>query len=147
MNVRDRTQTAVQSPLSAAEVPDTAVLLMVGSGDRPGLPAARRFTVVRDELEIGRRPSDEAEARGAALAIPDALVSSQHARIVRRGPGELEIVDLDSKNGTFVDNVRVEDRARLRNGSLLFFGNHIALFRMASAMELEAVKADRVAPL
>jgi len=147
VSVRERTQTAVQSPLSPAELPDTAVLLMVGASDRPGLPAARRFAVVHDELEIGRRPSDEAEARGAALLVPDALVSSQHARIVRRQPGEFELVDLGSKNGTFVDNVRLEDRARLRNGSLVFIGNHIAIFRMVSALELEAVKADLVAPL
>jgi DNA-binding NtrC family response regulator len=147
VSVRERTQTAVQSPLSPAELPDTAVLLMVGASDRPGLPAARRLAVVRDELEIGRRPSDEAEARGAALLVPDALVSSQHARLVRRQPGEFELVDLGSKNGTFVDNVRLEDRARLRNGSLIFLGNHIAVFRMVSALELDAVKADLTAPL
>lgn len=147
MSVKDKTQTAVQSPLSAAELPDTAVLMLVGSGDHPGLPATRRFMVVRDDLEIGRRPSEDAEARGAALIVPDALVSSQHARVVRRHPGEYELIDLGSKNGTLVDNVRLEDRARLRNGSLIFFGNHIAIFRMVSALELDAIKAELVTPL
>ena len=147
MAISERTQTAVQSPLSAAELPDTAVLLLVGASDRPGLPAARRFAQVRDGLELGRRPSDEAEARGAALTIPDGLVSSQHARIAQRAPGEFEVLDLGSKNGTFVDNVRVQDRARLKNGSVLFFGNHVAVFRMVSAMELDAIKADLLSPL
>ena len=147
MAISDRTQTAVQSPLSAAELPDTAVLLLVGAADRPGLPAARRFAQVRDGLEIGRRPSDEAEARGAALTLPDGLVSSQHARITLRAPGEFELTDLGSKNGTFIDNVRVEDRARLKNGSVLFFGNHVAVFRMVSAMELDAIKAELTSPL
>ena len=147
MSVSEKTQTAVQSPLSAAELPDTAVLLMLGAAENPGLPPARRFAVVREGLEIGRRPSDEAESQGAALAIADALVSSRHARIVRRPAGEFVLEDLGSKNGTFVDNTRVEAQARLRNGSMLFFGNHIAVFRMVSALELDAIKADLVAPL
>jgi len=147
VTVSDKTQTAVQSPLSAAELPDTAVLLMLGAAEQPGLPAARRFALVRDGVELGRRPSDEAESQGAALTIVDALVSSRHARISRRPAGEFVIEDLGSKNGTFVDNVRVEGQARLRNGSLLFFGNHIAVFRMVSALELDAIKAELVAPL
>ncbi|HEY4187168.1 MAG TPA: sigma 54-interacting transcriptional regulator [Polyangia bacterium] len=146
MSLSEKTQTAVQSPLSAAELPDTAVLLMLGAADHPGLPTARRFALVHDGLEIGRRPSDEAESQGAALTVIDSLVSSRHARITRRG-GEFELTDLGSKNGTFIDNVRVEDHARLRNGSLLFFGNHIAVFRMVSTLELDAIKADLVAPL
>ena len=147
MSVSEKTQTAVQSPLSAAELPDTPVLLMLGTAENPGLPAARRFALVRDGLEIGRRPSDEAESQGAALAIVDALVSSRHARIIRQSGGEYALEDLGSKNGTFLDNVRIADQARLRNGSLLFFGNHVAVFRMVSALELDAIKADLVAPL
>ena len=147
MSVSEKTQTAVQSPLSAAELPDIAVLLMLGTAESPGLPAARRLALVRDGLEMGRRPSDEAESRGAALAIVDALVSSRHARITRQASGEYAIEDLGSKNGTFVDNVRLEGQARLRNGSLLFLGNHAAVFRMVSALELEAIKAELVAPL
>ncbi|MES1165638.1 MAG: hypothetical protein ABUR63_07775, partial [Verrucomicrobiota bacterium] len=69
MSVREKTQTAVHSPLSPAELPDTSVLLMVGGADTPGLPASRRLVFVRDDLEIGRSPSDAAEARGAALTV------------------------------------------------------------------------------
>ena len=147
MSVSEKTQTAVQSPLSAAELPDTAVLLMLGTAESPGLPAARRFALVRDGLEIGRRPSDEAESQGAALALVDPLVSSRHARLSRRAAGEYVVEDLGSKNGTFVDNTRIEAQTRLRNGSLLFFGNHAAVFRMVSTLELDAIKAELVAPL
>jgi DNA-binding NtrC family response regulator len=147
VSVREKTQTAVHSPLSPAELPDTSVLLMVGGADLPGLPAARRLVVVRDELEIGRSPSDGADARGIALAVPDPLVSSEHARIVRLPTGGFEITDLSSKNGTFVDNVRIDGRTKLRNGSLVFFGNYIGLFRMVSVLELEAIKTELVSPL
>ena len=147
MSVREKTQTAVQSPLSAAELPDNAVLLMVGATDQPGMPATRRLVFVRDGVEIGRRPSDEAETRGGAYVVNDPLVSSQHLRIARGPTGAFELADLDSKNGTFVDNVKVESRVRLRNGSLVFFGNQIGLFRMVSPLELEAMKAELVSPL
>jgi DNA-binding NtrC family response regulator len=147
VSVREKTQTAVVSPLSPGELPDTSVLLMVGGADSPRLPAARRLVFVRDDLEIGRSPSAEAEDRGAALTISDPLVSSEHAKITRAAAGGFEIADAGSKNGTFVDNVRLEGRTRLRNGSVLFFGNQIGVFRMVSTLELEAIKAELVNPL
>ncbi|MEO8213580.1 MAG: sigma 54-interacting transcriptional regulator [Myxococcales bacterium] len=147
MSVREKTQTAVHSPLSPDELPDIAILLMVGAAETPGLPATRRLIFVGDELEIGRSPSEGAAARGAALAVVDPLVSSEHARIVRISRGGFELSDLGSKNGTLADNARVEGRVRLRNGALVFFGNHVALFRMVSALELEAIKAELVSPL
>jgi transcriptional regulator with GAF, ATPase, and Fis domain len=147
VGAREKTQTAVHSPLSPAEHPDTAILLMVGAADTPGLPATRRLVFVRDALEIGRSPSDAATARGAALVVSDPLVSSEHARITRVSPGGFELADLGSKNGTLVDNVRQEGGARLRNGALVFFGNQIGLFRMVSTLELEAIKAELVSPL
>jgi DNA-binding NtrC family response regulator len=147
VGVREKTQTAVHSPLSPAELPDTAILLMVGAADAPGPPPTRRLIFVRDDLEIGRGPSDSAMARGAALVVPDPLVSSAHARIARVSPGGFELSDLGSKNGTLLDNVRIEGRVRLHNGALVFFGNQIGLFRMVSALELEAIKAELVSPL
>ncbi|MBC8132677.1 MAG: sigma 54-interacting transcriptional regulator [Deltaproteobacteria bacterium] len=147
MKAREKTQTAVHSPLSPAEFPDTAILLLVGSADTPGLPATRRLVFVRDELEIGRSPSDAAEARGTSLVVSDPLVSSEHARITRVSPGGFEILDLGSKNGTLIDNARIDGRVRLRNGSLVFFGNQIGVFRMVSAVELEAIKNELVSPL
>src|SRR5262249_53912781 len=70
----------------------------------------------------------------------------QHARLVRAGGG-WDIEDLGSKNGTSVDNVRLEGPTRLRDGALIFIGNHVGVFRMISALELEAIKAELVAPL
>ena len=147
MTVRDKTQTAVYSPLASAELPETAVLLMVGSADSPGLPPARRLAFVGDGLELGRKPSDAAEAKGAALTLVDPLVSSLHARIARTGAGDFELSDLASKNGTFVDGARVDGRARLRDGALIFVGSFAAVFRVVSRRELDAIKAELVSPL
>ena len=81
-----------------------------------------------------------------AAVLDDGLVSSQHARITRVAGG-YDLEDLGSKNGTWVDNQRARrESVRLRDGALLFFGNHVAVFRMVSQIELEAIKAELVAP-
>jgi pSer/pThr/pTyr-binding forkhead associated (FHA) protein len=84
--------------------------------------------------------------QASVAVLDDGLVSSQHARIVR-GSGGFDLEDLGSKNGTFVDNLRAEGRMRLRDGALVFVGNHVGVFRMVSQIELEAIKAELVAPL
>jgi DNA-binding NtrC family response regulator len=142
---RDQTLTAVQSPLSPGEVKDRAVLLVAGSADAPALSARTRLQIVGDELYVGRRAEGIPEKANAAV-LEDGLVSSRHARIVR-GPGGYDLEDLDSKNGSWVDNVRVEGRVRLRDGALVFLGNHVGVFRMVSPLELEAMKAELVSPL
>src|SRR5215472_2528242 len=124
----DQTLTAVQSPLAPGELRDRGVLLIVGSGETPGLPARARLQFVDDGLAIGRRAPDEARPGQHALVLGDTLVSGQHARLGRAPGGGYEVEDLGSKNGTFVDNLRVDGRARLGDGALLFFGNHVAVF-------------------
>ena len=140
----ERTLTAVQSPLSPGEQRDRAVLLVVGSADAPALPARTRLQIAGDDLFVGRRADGIPVGANAAI-LDDGLVSSQHARITRVAGG-YDLEDLGSKNGTWLDNQRVEGKVRLRDGALLFFGNHVAVFRMVSQIELEAIKAELVTP-
>jgi transcriptional regulator with PAS, ATPase and Fis domain len=142
----DQTLTAVQFLGGGGETKDRAVLLMVGSGESPGLPARTRLQFVGEELAIGRRPPETPRAGELALVLHDTLVSAQHARVLRT-PGGYELEDLGSKNGTWVDNVRVEGRLRLRDGALVFLGNHVAVFRLTSSLEIEAMKAELTTPL
>ena len=143
--IRDQTLTQVQSPLSPGEQRDRAVLLVSGNANTPGLAARARLQIVGDELYLGRR-ADGLPVQASVAVLDDGLVSGQHARIVR-GSGGYDLEDLGSKNGTFVDNVRAEGRTRLRDGGLVFIGNHVGVFRMVSSIELEAIKAELVAPL
>jgi sigma-54 dependent transcriptional regulator, acetoin dehydrogenase operon transcriptional activator AcoR len=140
----ERTLTAVQSPLSPGEQRDRAVLLVVGSADSPALPARTRLQIAGDDLFVGRRAEGVPEGANVAV-LDDGLVSSQHARITRVVGGH-DLEDLGSKNGTWVDNQRIDEKVRLRDGALIFFGNHVAVFRMVSQIELEAIKAELVAP-
>ncbi|HEX3901211.1 MAG TPA: sigma 54-interacting transcriptional regulator [Polyangia bacterium] len=149
----EQTLTAVQSPLSPGEQKDRAVLLVMGSADSPALSARARLQITGDDLFIGRRAEGLPVSANAAV-LDDGLVSSQHARLTR-GSGGYDLEDLGSKNGTWVDNQRLDGqpgqegktgKVRLRDGALIFFGNHVAVFRMVSQIELEAIKAELVAP-
>ena len=62
---------------------------------------------------IGRAPR-------ADFIVDAALVSRVHCRLTA-GAAELEVVDLESTNGTFVNGARVE-RAMLRTGDKLGVG-------------------------
>ena len=67
-----------------------------------------------NERTIGR-------ATGADFIIDAALVSRVHCRVTALAGGELEITDLESTNGTYVNGERVET-ARLTPGDRLLVG-------------------------
>jgi pSer/pThr/pTyr-binding forkhead associated (FHA) protein len=60
-------------------------------------------------------------ATGADFIVDAALVSRVHCRLTALGGGELEVQDLGSTNGTFVNGRRVET-ARLASGDTLRVG-------------------------
>ena len=60
-------------------------------------------------------------ATGADFIVDAPLVSRVHCRLTVLPSGDLEVRDLDSTNGTFVNGQRVE-RARLASGDRLRVG-------------------------
>jgi putative serine protease PepD len=64
---------------------------------------------------IGRHPNSD-------LMLPDEQVSSQHAYLVELPDGRVELHDLDSRNGTFVNGVRVTGPVILNGGEELRLG-------------------------
>jgi len=65
------------------------------------------------------------------LGTPD--VSRHHARIDVDGP-RLWIEDLGSKNGTFVNGERIQNRVALKEGDQIVFGRTRAIVRMIDAV-------------
>ena len=74
-------------------------------------------------------------ATGADFIVDAALVSRVHCRLTALPDGELEVRDLDSTNGTFVNGERV-DRARLADGDRLQVG------RLELVVSREAARPD-----
>lgn len=68
-------------------------------------------------------------ATGADFIVDAALVSRVHCRVTALLSGELEVTDLESTNGTFVNGKRV-DRARVAPGDRIQVGR----------LELEALR-------
>jgi pSer/pThr/pTyr-binding forkhead associated (FHA) protein len=60
-------------------------------------------------------------ATGADFIVDANLVSRVHCRVAAGATG-LEVIDLDSTNGTFVNGERVVDRAPLKDGDRLGVG-------------------------
>jgi pSer/pThr/pTyr-binding forkhead associated (FHA) protein len=60
-------------------------------------------------------------ATGADFIVDAALVSRVHCRVTALQSGELEVKDLESTNGTFVNGQRV-DEARVASGDRIQVG-------------------------
>ena len=74
-------------------------------------------------VTIGRSRSND-------ISLEDSRVSRHHARIVRDARGFL-IEDLNSRNGTRVDDRAVRDSATLADGSVVRIGDSVFRFTMA----------------
>ncbi|MCI0671054.1 MAG: GGDEF domain-containing protein [Myxococcaceae bacterium] len=107
----ETTQTDLEAvPL---EFPDwtTAYLIVLASEDSTG----KMFRLDPGERVIGR-------ATEAHIRLDGPGISRKHARIVCHDDGSVDLHDLGSKNGTFVQGERVAWR-RLRDGDKLQIGN------------------------
>ena len=73
-------------------------------------------------LLIGRLPGND-------IVIENDAVSGNHARIVANND-EYVVEDLDSTNGTFVNNKRIRSR-KLKDEDIIVIGKHELVFKMA----------------
>lgn len=87
-------------------------------------PLSGRRVEVDAELVVGRED--------AGLTIEDEEISRRHA-VIRPGDGGIEIEDLGSTNGTYVNGVRIEGATRLAGGDTVKLGK--------SVLQVESVRA------
>lgn len=92
-----------------------ASLELLDSGD-----ASPVFTVDREQVMLGRVAEND-------IVLPDPNVSRVHARVERRG-GEFLITDLDSTNGTWVNEKRVSEE-ELSDNDVIRLGSTRLIFR------------------
>ena len=79
-------------------------------------PAAGTTLLLEDKLFIG------SAASGPGRLGDDPAISPRHARLARMENGAILVVDLGSKDGTWVNDVQVSTR-ELRDGDLVRFGS------------------------
>lgn len=95
-----------------------AVTVVVLSGRSLASPPAPDFSITLDapRMVIGR-------GEGCDVRLPDASVSHRHASIRQRG-GEYVILDENSRNGTYLDRVRLPPQTprALRSGERVRLG-------------------------
>ena len=109
---------------------ELALMPLHGLADSPKIPLPEN-----GELVLGRDPG------GSGVKIADPRCSRRHAAILARD-GKLQLRDMGSKNGTFVNGKRVEDAVALHAGDHVRIGHaEFALvgptgeYRCASCME------------
>jgi len=74
------------------------------------------------EVAVGRRPIGIGRAPDNELPVDNPAVSNYHAKIYAEA-GKLVVEDLNSLNGTFVNDLRIE-RAALHDGDQIHVGKH-----------------------
>ena len=74
------------------------------------------------ELPVGNRPVTIGRSPDNDLPVDNLAVSNHHAKVYYEA-GRLVIEDLDSLNGTFVNDLRIE-RATLHDGDKIHIGKH-----------------------
>jgi pSer/pThr/pTyr-binding forkhead associated (FHA) protein len=78
-------------------------------------PVPAEYSLMKDEISIGRGEDND-------VVIPHASVSRQHARLMRRDGG-FELMDLNSTNGSYVDDRQIHGSAFLSSGSQVRLGD------------------------
>lgn len=144
--------TREQEPLQEEEVTEVDILevklikKILDAVDRDTLPSlevlngctqGKRIFLTEDltELTIGRESDCD-------FAIPEDVISRQHVKIGRRWGG-ICLIDLDSKNGSFVNNKRVHEEF-LHDGDRIALGTIMLLFRNPQEIDLKAIEAEAI---
>lgn len=88
-----------------------------------GRPLGQQFILDGNNMVIGRQPDCD-------ICIADDSVSRAHAEISKDHNRECSVTDLDSTNGTYLNDKRIKPRERaiLKDGDLLEVGNIILKF-------------------
>ncbi|MBU6160215.1 MAG: GGDEF domain-containing protein [Myxococcales bacterium] len=117
------TTTIIPSKNDDSSLPtETCVVCLKGAG------FGRSHVLKREALIFGRDPE-------CSYPLDDPAVSRQHCRIEPDGDG-FRLVDLDSRNGTFLNRARLHGSASLKDGDLIKVGEHVFKFLRRNAVEL-----------
>jgi sigma-54 dependent transcriptional regulator, acetoin dehydrogenase operon transcriptional activator AcoR len=123
------TMQRVDVPRGRGDSPREWHLFLLLECGRPLAGGARFSLADVDKVVIGRASKRQVtrEGRTLTIGVPDAMMSSSHARLLRAAGWGL--VDSESKNGSLVDG-RLVKAGELTDGSLLELGSTLFTVRM-----------------
>ncbi len=78
-------------------------------------PVPAEYALLKDEIALGRGEDND-------VVIPHASISRAHARLMRRD-GAYELMDLNSTNGSYVNEQPVHGSVRVQSGSEVRLGD------------------------
>lgn len=116
-----------------ANRPDSPLAALVHAG---GMRAGEEIPIHSPVVRIGQGAQND-------VTIDDDTVSTQHARLEYEA-GEWRLTDLDSRNGTYIDGVRLAPNSPtpVPDGALIGFGLVKLNFRPAEGVDLESARAS-----
>jgi FHA domain/Integrin beta chain VWA domain len=106
-----RTVSATPPPSAAPMAPHEVRLSLLEPID----PVPAEYSLLKEEVSLGRGEDND-------VVIPHASVSRAHARLMRRN-GVFELTDLNSTNGTYLDEQPVRGSVRVDNGNQVRLGD------------------------
>ena len=84
------------------------------------------ITVIEDNRETQRRPLDKPIIIGrhldSDLVLEEPILSRRHCKIEPTTDGRWAVVDLGSRNGTFLNALRLKERTALAHGDIVTVG-------------------------
>ncbi|MGE5327124.1 MAG: FHA domain-containing protein, partial [Deltaproteobacteria bacterium] len=92
-----------------------------------GILSGRTFTIGRNGLMIGRDPA------ACQVVVADDEISRLHAWVGYNEDGKVVLRDRNSANGTYVNKVRVKEKALLPSDEIAFGTGHRHVFRLLTA--------------
>lgn len=113
--------TTVRSILQSTPVGTECIVVIYG------VNIGHKYDLFEDTITIGRDPEN-------TIVLPSESVSRKHARI-ERYQGCRFITDLNSTNGTYVNDQPVRPRGRLDNGAFIRVGDVILKYLMGGHIE------------
>ena len=99
-----------------------------------GANLGKRHLLDEQKMVLGRAPN-------AQIIINEQCVSRQHARCIRSGEHVI-LEDLNSSNGTFVNNEKLTGKVTLKDGDIIRFGT--ILFKYFSHDNVENIFHDKI---
>ncbi len=117
-------QATLNQELAKAKEQDACLIIIRGS------PQGHRFFLNQEQMIIGRDPA-------ADISIVDQGISRKHARVAKKD-GKVQIFDLGSANGTFINDKKIppNEPRDLAKEDMIKLGSSILKFLPAGELEI-----------